>query len=124
MKDETMLFWRKIFEYLFESSFFAMLVFFSAEYLKEGIVTNYLNFLVVLTLTIIFGIIVIVFSKKKENRMNIWKRILLYVFFLFFAIFFSFAIERNMGDSHRLLSLFPVLAGTGLYMTFLLIWEI
>lgn len=124
MKDETILFWRKIFEYLFESSFFAMLVFFSAEYLKEGIVTNYLNFLVVLTLTLIFGIIIIVFSKKKENRINIWKRIILYIFFLFFAIFFSFAIERNMGDSYRLLSLFPVLAGTGLYITFLLIWEI
>lgn len=124
MKNETTLFWRKIFEYLFESSFFAMLMFFLAEYLKEGIVTNYLNFLAVLTLTLIFGIMVIVFSRKKEHSMNVWKRIILHIFFLFFAIFFSFAIERNMGDSYRLLSLFPVLAGAGFYITLLLIWEI
>lgn len=124
MKDETTLFWRKIFEYLFESSFFAMILFFLAEYLKEGIVTNYLNFLVVLTLTLIFGIIVIVFSRKKEKSMNFWKRIILHIFFLFLAIFFSLAIGRNMGDSYRLLSFFPILSGAGLYITFLLIWEI
>jgi len=59
------IFAKKIIQYIFESLFLACIFFFIAEFFKTGVMTNYLNYNMILTLTVIFGIIVLVF--REEN---------------------------------------------------------
>ena len=62
------IFIKKIIQYIFESLFIACVFFFLAEYMKTGIVTNYLNYNALLTLMVIFGIIVLVFREENGRK--------------------------------------------------------
>ena len=57
MKKKTLYITSKIFQYLFETSAISFFLFFFLEFFKEGLVTNYFNFNLLLIFVIGFGII-------------------------------------------------------------------
>lgn len=110
-QDKKSIFFREIIQYVFEAAFFALIIFFLAEYLKSGIITNYFNFPVLLTLCFFSGIMVIAFGPKKERKKNRIKNFFLHLFIIFLSIFFALLVSERTGDSYLFLRALPVFSG-------------
>ncbi|KKQ57537.1 MAG: hypothetical protein US74_C0003G0004 [Parcubacteria group bacterium GW2011_GWA2_38_13] len=63
----------KIAQYIFESLCIALFLLFGMEFMKTGVVTNYINFNLLLTLTLIFGIIVVLLNNGSEEKNSKFK---------------------------------------------------
>lgn len=58
----------KIAQYIFESLCVALFLLFGMEIMKTGVVTNYINFNFILTLTLIFAIMVVILNNGGEQK--------------------------------------------------------
>jgi len=95
-KQGAMIIFRHLTQYIFEALFLTFCVLFAAESLKEGIVTNYISFNWLLTLTLVFAIMVLVFGpgidKKKHEKKGKGRRFVLFVIRHLVAVFFSICV--------------------------------
>lgn len=100
------LFIYKIIQYIFESLFIAFVLFFVAEYMKTGLVTNYIHYNYLLTLLIIFGIMIVALNQNNGKREEEKHKILRLIGKIFFSAAISFVsvivIGQNISDMEYL----------------------
>lgn len=92
----------KIIQYIFESLFIALVLLFAAEYMKMGLVTNYINYNYLLTFVILFGIMIVVLNQNNGKKEEKKHKILRLIGKIFFSAAISFAcviiIGQNLPD--------------------------
>ena len=115
---------KKILQYAFEAIFLALIFFFSSEYIKTGIITNFFNFNALLTLSIFFGIMLIAFGAREEKKKGIWQKIFFILFFLFVSGVFGIFIYNIIGDSFLIFLAVPYIAAVALFFSLMEIFEI
>lgn len=64
--NKLIIFSARIIQYIFEASFIAFIIFFFLEYFKNGLVTNYFNFNILLILCVFFGILTVLLVNQKS----------------------------------------------------------
>lgn len=129
MSDNMKLLLSKIIQYIFESLFVMLIIFFIAEYMKAGIITNYFHYNDLLTLTIFFGIIVIIWGEngQKESKSPVLSFIACTLAAFFSAIIAVLSISQKFfmsgafENSPFLYASIPWVIGVGVFFTALLI---
>ncbi len=118
------IFFKKILQYAFEAIFLALIFFFSSEYIKTGIITNFFNFNALLTLSIFFGIMLIAFGAREEKKNGIGRKIFYILFFLFISGIFGIFIYNIIGDALLIFVAVPYIAAAAFFLSLMEIFEV
>lgn len=102
----------------------ALIFFFSSEYIKTGIITNFFNFNALLTLSIFFGIMLIAFGAREEKKNGIGRKIFYILFFLFISGIFGIFIYNIIGDSFLIFAAVPYIAAAAFFLSLMEIFEV
>ncbi len=122
--SQIKIFFKRITQYVFEAIFLAFIFFFSFEYIKTGIITNFFNFNILLTLSIIFGIIHLAFGIHGEKKHGIARKTIYILCFLFISAVFGIFVYNIIGDSFLIFLAVPYIAAIGLFFSLIEIFEI
>lgn len=115
---------QKLFQYIFEALSFSFFLFFAAEMMKEGLVTNYFVFNGLLTLLVIFVIIGAggMIQAERHQRKRPIRRIVVHITILAFSLVVGFFLSGMISDTLAVLKIVPAIVAVGIYFSLLMIF--